>query len=159
MNNIININSQMCHPVNDPVNLRLMNWISFSLALRHNTSPKERAEATLIHLNRWKLIPDKYSIPSARCEIQGPGNMPELIVVWFRIFQKPLNSYTITNLWNRTIITPVPKILCPCANRDFAPVALTSVVLKCLEKLTANMLKTDAAASLDPSRAGVLRTL
>lgn len=42
------------------------------------------------------------------------------------------------------------KKSCPPENNDFRPVALTSIAVKCLEKLMMGKLKSDLHGQLDP---------
>lgn len=60
------------------------------------------------------------------------------------------NPLTVPALRKKSTITLVPNTSCPSANNGFGPVALTSVVMKCFEKLTVNMLKTEVAANWEP---------
>lgn len=53
-------------------------------------------------------------------------------------------------VFQQTVIIPVPKIANPTENNDFRPVALTSVVMECLEKCVVSMLKADVNSKLDP---------
>ncbi|KAF7668512.1 hypothetical protein LDENG_00007020 [Lucifuga dentata] len=89
----------------------------------------------------------------------GPEGLPafllkncssELTAAWCPIFQKSLNSHTVPALWKKSIITPVPKVSCPSTNNDFRPIALTSVVIKCFERVIGNMLKSEVASNMDP---------
>ena len=59
----------------------------------------------------------------------------ELTPAWFPIFQKSVDSHVIPTLWKKSVITPVPKKPCPKVNNDFRPVALTSIVVKCFERI------------------------
>ncbi len=45
---------------------------------------------------------------------------------------------------------PVPKKNCPVDNCDFRPIALTSNIMKCSEKLVVNVLKEEVKLYLDP---------
>lgn len=58
----------------------------------------------------------------------------ELTPAWCPIFQQSLDSHTVLASWKKTVITPVPKKPCPTDNNDYRPIALTSIVMKCLEK-------------------------
>ena len=49
----------------------------------------------------------------------------------------------------KTIIIPVPKKPCCKENNDYRPVALTSVVMKCFEKIIISLLKAAVGCSLD----------
>ena len=90
---------------------------------------------------------------------KGPDGLPafllkkcpfELSVAWCPIFQKSLDRCTVPALWKRSIIIPVPKISCPSTDNDFRPIALTSVVMKCFEKLVVNLLKAEVSVDIDP---------
>ncbi|KAK7907136.1 hypothetical protein WMY93_015748 [Mugilogobius chulae] len=54
------------------------------------------------------------------------------------------------SLWKTAIIVPVPKIAVPKENNDYRPVALTSNVMKCFEKLMVRELKINTGNLLDP---------
>jgi len=74
----------------------------------------------------------------------------ELTPAWSPIFQKSVDSHVIPTLWKKSVITPVPKKPCPKVNNDFRPVALTSIVMKCFEKIMVSFLKQDVGVFLDP---------
>ena len=90
---------------------------------------------------------------------KGPDGLPafllkscsyELTDAWCPIFQKSMDSHCIPDLWKRSLIIPVPKVPCPSENKDFRPIALTSCVMKCFERIVVNILKQEVAPSLDP---------
>ena len=71
----------------------------------------------------------------------GPDGIPafllktfaeELAPAWCPIFQLLVDSHRVPILWKTSYITSVPKIICPKENNDYRPVALTSIVMKCL---------------------------
>ncbi len=74
----------------------------------------------------------------------------ELTSAWCPILQWSLYSHTVPTLWKKAIITPVPKKSCPQENNDFRPIALTSVVMKSMEKLIVSQLKLEVCPQLDP---------
>ncbi|KAI2644006.1 RNA-directed DNA polymerase from mobile element jockey [Labeo rohita] len=74
----------------------------------------------------------------------------ELTSAWCPIFQRSLYSHIVPALWKKAIITPVPKKSCPQENNDFRPIALTSVVMKCMEKLIMSQLIKEVGSQLDP---------
>lgn len=45
---------------------------------------------------------------------------------------------------------PVPKVACPVTNGDYRPVALTSIIMKCFEKIVVSSLKSEVDSCLDP---------
>lgn len=74
----------------------------------------------------------------------------ELTPAFCPIFQKSIDSHIIPSLWKKSIIIPVPKKTCPVGNSDFRPVALTSNVMKCFERLVVTVLKDQVKSFLDP---------
>lgn len=83
----------------------------------------------------------------------GPDNIPgfllrvcsdEMAETW------SLWTYRLFPPYEETVIIPVPKKPCCKENNDCWPVALTSVVMKCLEKIIVNLLKAEVSQSLDP---------
>ena len=89
----------------------------------------------------------------------GPDGIPaflfktfaeELAPAWCPIFQLSVDSHRVPILWKTSYITPVLKIICPKENNDYRPVALTSIVMKCLERLVACKLRLGVQDYLDP---------
>ena len=72
----------------------------------------------------------------------------EMAEAWCPIFQRSLDSHAVT--WKDSIIIPVPKKACCKENNDYRPVALTSIVMKCFEKIIVSLLKKDVSGVLDP---------
>lgn len=89
---------------------------------------------------------------------RGPDNLSafflktfsdELSPVWHRLFQLSIDTHTAPELWKKSIIIPVTKIPCPQVNNDYWPFALTSNVMKSLERLLLGVFKAEVAQSLD----------
>lgn len=89
---------------------------------------------------------------------EGPDNLyafflktfaDELSPVWHRLFQLSIDTHTVPELLKKSIIIPVPKIPCPQVNNDYWPFALTSNVMKSLERLLLGVFKAEVAHSLD----------
>ena len=57
-----------------------------------------------------------------------------------------------TNLWKNSTIAPVPKNSKPKILNDFRPVALTSVVMKCFEKVVLKNLLSQTQAHMDQNQ-------
>ena len=74
----------------------------------------------------------------------------ELALAWCPILQLSVDSNRVPILWKTTYITPVPKKTCPKENNHYRPVALTSIVMKCLERIAACKLRLDIQDYLDP---------
>ena len=65
-----------------------------------------------------------------------------------KIFQASLDQSTVPDEWKMSEIIPIPKINHPKEFNDFRPVALTSVIMKCLEHIVKKLICT----SIDPLR-------
>ena len=66
------------------------------------------------------------------------------------LFQRSIDCHVVPDLWKKSIIIPIPKVSCPTSNKDFRPIALTSNVMKCFERVIVNFLKEQVAPHLDP---------
>ena len=66
------------------------------------------------------------------------------------LYQQSVNSHLIPLIWKTSEIVPVPKIKNPIEMNDFRPVALTSVVMKCLEKIIKQNIFSTVKGHLDP---------
>lgn len=89
----------------------------------------------------------------------GPDGIPgrllkscadQLAPVFTTIFNLSLASSTVPNCFKRSTIIPVPKKANPSCLNDYRPIALTSVVMKCFEKLVKNIICSSVPGSLDP---------
>lgn len=61
-----------------------------------------------------------------------------------------LHHHTVPRIWKDSIIVPVPKIKSPVSLNDFRPVALTSLIMKTLEKIVKDELLKSVQDLLDP---------
>lgn len=59
----------------------------------------------------------------------------QLATVWQPIFQASIDLHMVLTIWKTSIIKPIPKTLCPKQCKDYRPIALTSVIGKCLERI------------------------
>ena len=66
------------------------------------------------------------------------------------IFQQSLDNVKIPVLWKTSEIIPIPKKASPSCNNDYRPVALTSIMMKCLEKIVKNILCEQVKGHTDP---------
>ncbi|KAK0148776.1 putative RNA-directed DNA polymerase from transposon X-element [Merluccius polli] len=79
----------------------------------------------------------------------------QLAPVFTDIFNSSLNLCTVPILWKTSTIVPVPKLPRPTESNDFRPIALTSLVMKCLERLVKRSgIRTDDGGE-DLSRVGI----
>ena len=63
---------------------------------------------------------------------------------------KTLTSHQIPDSWKAATICPVPKRSRPSTLNDYWPIALTSVLMKCLKISVLRKLKKDSKRELDP---------
>ncbi|KAK1789906.1 hypothetical protein P4O66_002233 [Electrophorus voltai] len=74
----------------------------------------------------------------------------QLAPVFTDIFILSLMLGIVPSSFKRSTIVPVPKKPRPSGLNDYRPVALTSVVMKCFEKLVRDFIKSSLPASMDP---------
>ena len=58
----------------------------------------------------------------------------ELAPVYFQIFNQSLSCHQVPDSWKAATICPVPKKSQPQSLNDYRPIALTSVLMKCMER-------------------------
>ena len=93
--------------------------------------------------------PRKASGPDGICGRLLHSCSQELAEAWCPIYQKSLDTHTVPSVWKDSVIIPVPKKACCKENNDYRPVALTSVIMKCFEKIIISYLKAAVGCSLD----------
>lgn len=74
----------------------------------------------------------------------------ELSPVWQALFQLSVDQHTVPKIWKKSVIVPVPKKTCPNDNNDYRPIALTSNVVKVMEKIITEKLRSEVEQQLDP---------
>ena len=74
----------------------------------------------------------------------------ELSFIFSYIFNMSLRLHTIPRIWKLSEIIPVPKKPRFQIMNDLRPVALTSIIMKCFERLVLTDLKISIRDSLDP---------
>ena len=88
----------------------------------------------------------------------GPDNLPGIVLkecgeqlcsIFQKLFQWSVNSYQIPTIWKTSNIIPVPKKAGPSVLNDYRPVALTSIVMKCLERIVKKLLFEDVSHLMD----------
>lgn len=75
----------------------------------------------------------------------------ELSPVLHSLFQESLWTTTIPTLWKTSTIIPKPKRPRPTELNHYRPVALTSLIMKCFERILLNIILPLVAHHLDPS--------
>ena len=74
----------------------------------------------------------------------------ELAPVFTQIFNASLAMGVVPSCFKQSIIVPVPKGKSPSCLNDYRPVALTSTVMKCFEKLVKSFICKSLPSSFDP---------
>jgi hypothetical protein len=74
----------------------------------------------------------------------------QLSDVFCRLFQLFLNVHFVPRSWRTSTIIPVPKKTNAKVLNDFRPVALTSILCKCMERVVCNQLTAAVADRMDP---------
>ncbi|KAK1802009.1 hypothetical protein P4O66_022242, partial [Electrophorus voltai] len=74
----------------------------------------------------------------------------QLAPVFTNIFNLSLTLIIVPSSFKRSTIVPVPKKPQPSDLNDHRPVALTSVMMKCFEKLVRDFITSSLLASMDP---------
>ena len=73
----------------------------------------------------------------------------ELAPVWQPIFQQSLDTHTVPTAWKTSHVIPLPKKTCPKECNDFRPVALSSILMKSLERIICPVLSRSVQSKLD----------
>jgi hypothetical protein len=74
----------------------------------------------------------------------------ELSPIFCQLFNNSLSNRTVPDVWKTSIIVPIAKKPSPKEPNDYRPVALTSVVMKSMEKIVLRHLIEVTGESLDP---------
>ena len=102
---------------------------------------------------RWVFKREK-SIKAPRPD-NIKGQLPkecsdELADIFPVLFNSFLSEHMVPSLWKTSEIRLFPKENNPAELNDYCPVALTSVVVKCLERLIPTHLRSHVDGALDP---------
>ncbi|KAJ8364925.1 hypothetical protein SKAU_G00137560 [Synaphobranchus kaupii] len=76
----------------------------------------------------------------------------ELAPIMHSLFWESYKTASVPTLWKTSSIIPVPKKPHPSELNHYRPVALTSIPMKCLEKLVMNILHPVVRPHLDPNQ-------
>lgn len=70
------------------------------------------------------------------------------------IFNMSLKTGHVPARWKTSCLVPVPKVPRPTGMKDYRPVALTSVIMRTLERLLLRLLRPQVEQALDPLQFG-----
>jgi hypothetical protein len=113
-----------------------------------NQEPPKITEEQVIK-SFLKINPRKASGPDGVLGIVLKECRTQLAGIFRDIFQTSLDSHVIPQLWKTSNIIPVPKKTHPLVQNDYRPVALTSIAMKCLERIIKCFLLHDTEHLLD----------
>lgn len=74
----------------------------------------------------------------------------QLAPVFTEIFKSSIVHKTVPTIWKSAVIAPIPKTPNPSQPSDFRPIALTSLVMKCFERLVKKYILSKTQHLLDP---------
>ncbi|XP_033109699.1 uncharacterized protein LOC117110956, partial [Anneissia japonica] len=74
----------------------------------------------------------------------------QIAPVFQYIFQLSLRQCVIPSIWKHSLIIPIPKSSTVSNLNDYRPIALTSLIMKCLERFVVNQIKPVKEPKLDP---------
>ena len=83
--------------------------------------------------------PGKACGPDKICGKVVKGCKEPLVTPMLRLFQFSLDNCIVPSMWKTSEIVPIPKNKIPLSKNDLRPVALTSVLMKCLESIVKNI--------------------
>ncbi|KAK1790105.1 hypothetical protein P4O66_002411 [Electrophorus voltai] len=123
--------------------------VSKTITTRPNQKPRMTAEVRMLLKTR----------DSAFRTAAGPDNIPgrvlrecadQLADVLTDIFSISLSCTVVPACFKTSTIVPVPKKPTVSCLNDYCPIALTSIIMKCFERLVMRHIKTQLSPSLDP---------
>ena len=76
----------------------------------------------------------------------------ELASPVYSLFCESFQLAMVPILWKTSTIVPVPKKPRSTEPKDFRPVALTSIIMKCMENLVLNIILPMVKQHLDPNQ-------
>jgi hypothetical protein len=74
----------------------------------------------------------------------------QLSFVFTRLFSWSVKDCVVPSVWKNSTICPVPKNRSPSELNDYRPVALTSIAMKCFERIILRSLLSQTQHQLDP---------
>ena len=112
-----------------------------------NMPPTPSTETTNNETSPPVLLEDEVSRVLRTCKknkAPGPDELSgellsdcheQLAVSFCKIYQRSINEQKVPTQWKTSTIIPIAKKSHPTQLNDFRPVALTSIAMKCLEKI------------------------
>ncbi|XP_049911756.1 uncharacterized protein LOC126397200 [Epinephelus moara] len=122
------------------------------LTLDSNSPPPQPALFTPLHVRRQlsKLPAGKAAGPDGVSPRVLRACAEQLCGVLHRVFKMSLSLQRVPVIWKTSCLVPVPKMPQPSGLSDYRPVALTSHIMKTLERLVLEQLRPMVRPHLDP---------
>ena len=76
----------------------------------------------------------------------------QLCHVFSLLFSWSLNDCCVPELWKKSVVCPVPKKCKPASLNDYRPVALTSIIMKCFERIILKRITAQIQPYLDSNQ-------
>ena len=115
-----------------------------------NTHGRQTFTAEQVRKELCRLRPGKAAGPDGVSPRVLKTCATQLSGVLQHIFNLSLSLERVPVLWKTSCLVPVPKKARPSILNDYRPVALTSHLMKSLERLVLSLLRPLASSSLDP---------
>jgi len=103
-----------------------------------------------VESNFRRINPRKSPGPDNVCGRLLKSCSVQLSLVFSQLFSWSLKDSKVPSVWKNSVIRPVPKSCCLSELNDYRPVALTSIVMKCFERIVLKTILSQTQHSLDP---------
>ena len=133
-----NLNDFFCRYENVDHNLNMSDLIN-------RTSGQSPYDGFTINKEDVKMVFTKVNVrksvgPDGICSKLLKVCAPQLCQVFSTLFTWSLKDGIVPGLWKTSMICPIPKNNSPSDLSDYRPIAITSVVMKCFEKIVLHHL-------------------
>ncbi|KAK1796912.1 hypothetical protein P4O66_000991 [Electrophorus voltai] len=118
--------------------------------MAHAQSPPQNSALSSSRRVFKRVNTKKAAGPDGICGRVLKACADQLAPVFTNIFNLSLTLGIIPSSFKSSTIVPLPKKPRPSGLNDYRPVALTSVVMKCFEKLVRDFITSSLPASMDP---------
>ena len=143
-----NLNDFFCRYENVDHNLNMSDLIN-------RTSGQSPYDGFTINKEDVKMVFTKVNVrksvgPDGICSKLLKVCAPQLCQVFSTLFTWSLKDCIVPGLWKTSMICPIPKNNSPSDLSDYRPIAITSVVMKCFEKIVLHHLLDLTKGMQDP---------
>jgi len=107
-------------------------------------------QAETVESSFRRVNPSKAPSPDSMGDMLLKSCSVQLISVFSELFSWSLRDSKVPSIWKNSVICPVPKSRHPSQLNDYRPVALTSIVMKCFERIVLKLILSQLKHSIDP---------